>query len=253
MSDQEAKVEDQPTRHGRAATRDAQPASQAAEAKAETKSRRRRPPTKPTTKKPSRRRKARPTPSRPANRKSTSCWWRHRLPVRRVLSLAFAGHRSGGRDRLSLRQRAVRAERARRAGRRRPVCRDSHAASAAPLAHEAAGAHRRRPYQGRQGPREIPEGLRKRPASRPRRSSTRISRSCRIAKASTSSRRRPTSWPPSSTVSGNWTSSWKCSRTNATEALKSAQRDLDQTVHAVQDRYKLWAVLLPPIPPLIVD
>ncbi len=36
------------------------------------------------------------------------------------------------------------------------------------------------------------------------------------------------------------------------QSLKSAQRELDQTVHAVQDRYKLWAILLPPIPPLIV-
>jgi ABC-2 type transport system permease protein len=36
------------------------------------------------------------------------------------------------------------------------------------------------------------------------------------------------------------------------EALKAAERKLDQTVHSVQDRYKLWAVLLPPIPPLIV-
>jgi ABC-2 type transport system permease protein len=36
------------------------------------------------------------------------------------------------------------------------------------------------------------------------------------------------------------------------EALKAAQRKLDQAVHGVQDRYKLWAVLLPPIPPLIV-
>jgi ABC-type uncharacterized transport system involved in gliding motility auxiliary subunit len=36
------------------------------------------------------------------------------------------------------------------------------------------------------------------------------------------------------------------------EALKSAQRELDQTVHGVQDRFKLWAVLLPPIPPLLV-
>jgi gliding motility-associated transport system permease protein/gliding motility-associatede transport system auxiliary component len=36
------------------------------------------------------------------------------------------------------------------------------------------------------------------------------------------------------------------------EALKAAERKLDQSVHGVQDRYKLWAVLLPPIPPLIV-
>jgi ABC-2 type transport system permease protein len=36
------------------------------------------------------------------------------------------------------------------------------------------------------------------------------------------------------------------------EALKAAERKLDQAVHGVQDRYKLWAVLLPPIPPLIV-
>ncbi|REK11397.1 MAG: ABC transporter [Planctomycetota bacterium] len=35
-------------------------------------------------------------------------------------------------------------------------------------------------------------------------------------------------------------------------ALKEAQRKLDQTVHSTQDSYKLWAVLLPPIPPLIV-
>ncbi len=34
--------------------------------------------------------------------------------------------------------------------------------------------------------------------------------------------------------------------------LKSAQRTLDQNIHRVQDWYKLWAVLLPPIPPLIV-
>jgi ABC-2 type transport system permease protein len=36
------------------------------------------------------------------------------------------------------------------------------------------------------------------------------------------------------------------------EALKAAQRKLDQSVHSVQDRFKLWAVLLPPIPPLLV-
>jgi len=36
------------------------------------------------------------------------------------------------------------------------------------------------------------------------------------------------------------------------DALKAAQRELDQAVHSVQDRFKLWAVLLPPIPPLIV-
>ncbi len=36
------------------------------------------------------------------------------------------------------------------------------------------------------------------------------------------------------------------------QSLKSAQRQLDQTVHSQQDWYKLWAVLLPPIPPLIV-
>lgn len=36
------------------------------------------------------------------------------------------------------------------------------------------------------------------------------------------------------------------------ESLKSAQRELDRTVHSVQDQYKLWAILLPPIPPLIV-
>jgi ABC-2 type transport system permease protein len=36
------------------------------------------------------------------------------------------------------------------------------------------------------------------------------------------------------------------------QSLKSAQRELDKTVHSVQDRYKLWAILLPPIPPLIV-
>lgn len=36
------------------------------------------------------------------------------------------------------------------------------------------------------------------------------------------------------------------------EALKRAQRKLDQSVHGVQDRFKLWAVLLPPIPPLLV-
>ncbi len=36
------------------------------------------------------------------------------------------------------------------------------------------------------------------------------------------------------------------------EALKSAQRELDREVHAQQDWYKLWAILLPPIPPLIV-
>jgi ABC-2 type transport system permease protein len=36
------------------------------------------------------------------------------------------------------------------------------------------------------------------------------------------------------------------------ESLKSAQRELDREVHAQQDWYKLWAVLLPPIPPLIV-
>jgi len=35
-------------------------------------------------------------------------------------------------------------------------------------------------------------------------------------------------------------------------ALKSAQRKLDQNIHREQDWYKLWAVLLPPIPPLIV-
>ena len=36
------------------------------------------------------------------------------------------------------------------------------------------------------------------------------------------------------------------------KALKASQLKLDQTVHSVQDKYKLWAVLLPPIPPLIV-
>lgn len=36
------------------------------------------------------------------------------------------------------------------------------------------------------------------------------------------------------------------------ESLKSAQRELDREVHSQQDWYKLWAILLPPIPPLIV-
>ncbi len=36
------------------------------------------------------------------------------------------------------------------------------------------------------------------------------------------------------------------------QALKAAQRELDQNIHSVQDRYKLWAILLPPIPPLVV-
>ena len=36
------------------------------------------------------------------------------------------------------------------------------------------------------------------------------------------------------------------------QALKAAQRELDQNIHAVQDKYKLWAILLPPIPPLVV-
>ncbi len=36
------------------------------------------------------------------------------------------------------------------------------------------------------------------------------------------------------------------------DALKSAQRQLDREVHAEQDEAKLWAILLPPIPPLII-
>jgi len=36
------------------------------------------------------------------------------------------------------------------------------------------------------------------------------------------------------------------------QALKAAQRELDKNIHAVQDKYKLWAILLPPIPPLVV-
>ena len=34
--------------------------------------------------------------------------------------------------------------------------------------------------------------------------------------------------------------------------MKASQTNLELAVRKVQDDYKLWAVLLPPIPPLIV-
>ncbi len=114
---------------------------------------------------------------------------RHRLPVWRVLSTAVAGHRSGRRDRLPVRQRAVRAQRVGRAGRRRPLCRDSHAASAAPLADEAAAGDRGSPRRRPQGAGEIPDRTSKTRGSRPRPISTRRSSRCKIARASTSGRR----------------------------------------------------------------
>ena len=117
---------------------------------------------------------------------------RHRLPVRRVLQPA--GPRRGSRDgiRVPFRQRAVRAQRARHAGRRRAVRRHPHAAAVAPHVDEGQRSHRKRPQGGRPRAREVQQGLRDGPRQGPARNSTTRSPSWQDGRASTGSRPRST-------------------------------------------------------------
>ncbi len=154
-------------------------------------------------------------------------------------------------DQLQLRQRHLCTERAGCLGRRSAVHRDPQAAPAA----SHAGPHRRADARSKAGndrrPRAVHQGFRGRGTKRAkghRRQDRRIEEAEKHGHPTDGHR----GGVDAAELGTRAADQARAGRAERDQKINKIETDLALKVKQVQDRYKMWAVLLPPIPPLLV-